>query len=96
MKIKKILSSFLAVAVAFGTISFSLFNDNSSALKTAIIAEAKTENAATEMPNNAITFSSTDYDELQIIPYANKNGIYYYNNKVIYFYSVENNTFRKI
>lgn len=55
-----------------------------------------TEKTATKMPDNAITFSNTYSDELEIIPVASKNGMYYYNNKVIYFYSVANNTFRKI
>ena len=96
MKFKKILSSFLAFAVAFGAVSFAPFGNNGSFLNSAIVAEAKTGNSATKMPDDAITFSSTYSDELQIIPLVNKNGICYYNNKVIYFYSVANNTYRKV
>lgn len=96
MKFKKILSSFLAFAVAFGAVSFAPFGNNGLVLNSAIVAEAKTENSATKMPDNAITFSSTYSDELQIIPLVNKNGICYYNNKVIYFYSVADNTYRKV
>ena len=88
MKFKKILSSFLAFAVAFGAVSFAPFGNNGSFLNSAIVAEAKTGNSATKMPDDAITFSSTYSDELQIIPLVNKNGICYYNNKAIYFYSV--------
>lgn len=96
MKFKKILSSFLAFAVAFGAVSFAPFGNNGSFLNSAIVAEAKTGNSATKMPDDAITFSSTYSDELQIISLVNKNGICYYNNKVIYFYSVANNTYRKV
>ncbi len=96
MKIKKALSVILAVVTAFSAVSLGAFNSNATIFKTAIVAEAKTESSATKMPDNAITFSSTYSDELKIIPLADKNGICYYNNKVIYFYSVENNTFRKI
>lgn len=82
--------------MAFGAVSFAPFGNNGSFLNSAIVAEAKTGNSATKMPDDAITFSSTYSDELQIIPLVNKNGICYYNNKVIYFYSVANNTYRKV
>lgn len=52
MKFKKILSSFLAFAVAFGAVSFAPFGNNGSFLNSAIVAEAKTENSATKMSNS--------------------------------------------
>ena len=96
MKLKRILSSFLAVVMAFGVVSLATVDENGNIFGNTLTAEAATEKTATKMPDNAITFSSTYSDELEIIPAANKNGMYYYNNKVIYFYSVANNTFRKI
>ena len=96
MKLKRILSSFLAVVMAFGVVSLATVDENGNIFGNTLTAEAATEKTATKMPDNAITFSSTYSDELEIIPAASKNGMYYYNNKVIYFYSVANNTFRKI
>ena len=96
MKLKRILSSFLAVVMAFGVVSLATVDENGNIFGNTLTAEAATEKTATKMPDNAITFSSTYDDELEIIPAASKNGMYYYNNKVIYFYSVANNTFRKI
>ena len=96
MKLKRILSSFLAVVMAFGVVSLATVDENGNIFGNTLTAEAATEKTATKMPDNAITFSSTYSDELEIIPAASKNGMYYYNNKVIYFYSVTNNTFRKI
>ena len=58
MKFKKILSSFLAFAVDFGAVSFAPFGNNGSFLNSAIVAEAKTGNSATKMPDDVITFSS--------------------------------------
>ena len=96
MKLKRILSSFLAVVMAFGVVSLATVDEKGNIFGNTLTAEAATEKTATKMPDNAITFSSTYSDELEIIPAASKNGMYYYNNKVIYFYSVANNTFRKI
>ena len=96
MKLKRILSSFLAVVMAFGVVSLATVDENGNIFGNTLTAEAATEKTATKMPDNAITFSDTYSDELEIIPAASKNGMYYYNNKVIYFYSVANNTFRKI
>ena len=96
MKLKRILSSFLAVVMAFGVVSLATVDESGNIFGNTLTAEAATEKTATKMPDNAITFSSTYSDELEIIPAASKNGMYYYNNKVIYFYSVANNTFRKI
>ena len=96
MKLKRILSSFLAVVMAFGVVSLATVDENGNIFGNTLTAEAATEKTATKMPDNAITFSSTYSDELEIIPAVSKNGMYYYNNKVIYFYSVANNTFRKI
>ena len=96
MKLKRILSSFLAVVMAFGVVSLATVDENGNIFGNTLTAEAATEKTATKMPDNAITFSDTYSDELEIIPAASKNGMYYYNNKVIYFYSVTNNTFRKI
>ncbi len=96
MKLKRILSSFLAVVMAFGVVSLATVDENGNIFGNTLTAEAATEKTTTKMPDNAITFSDTYSDELEIIPAASKNGMYYYNNKVIYFYSVANNTFRKI
>ena len=96
MKLKRILSSFLAVVMAFGVVSLATVDEKGNIFGNTLTAEAAKEKTATKMPDNAITFSSTYSDELEIIPAASKNGMYYYNNKVIYFYSVANNTFRKI
>ena len=96
MKLKKIVSSLLAVVMAFGVVSLATVDENGKIFGNTLTAEAVAEKTATKMPDNAITFSSTYADELEIIPVASKNGMYYYNNKVIYFYSVANNTFRKI
>lgn len=96
MKLKRIVSSLLAVVMAFGVVSLATVDENGKIFGNTLTAEAVTEKTATKMPDNAITFSNTYSDELEIIPVASKNGMYYYNNKVIYFYSVANNTFRKI
>ena len=96
MKLKRIVSSLLAVVMAFGVVSLATVDENGKIFGNTLTAEAVTEKTATKMPDNAITFSNTYSDELEIIPAASKNGMYYYNNKVIYFYSVTNNTFRKI
>ncbi len=96
MKLKRIVSSLLAVVMAFGVVSLATVDENGNLFGNTLTAEAATEKSATKMPDNAITFSDTYSDELEIIPFASKNGMYYYNNKVIYFYSVANNTFRKI
>ena len=96
MKLKRIVSSLLAVVMAFGVVSLATVDENGKIFGNTLTAEAVTEKTATKMPDNAITFSSTYSDELEIIPAASKNGMYYYNNNVIYFYSVANNTFRKI
>ena len=96
MKLKRIVSSLLAVVMAFGVLSLATVDENGKIFGNTLTAEAVTEKTATKMPDNAITFSDTYSDELEIIPAASKNGMYYYNNKVIYFYSVASNTFRKI
>ena len=96
MKLKRIVSSLLAVVMAFGVVSLATVDENGKIFGNTLTAEAVTEKTATKMPDNAITFSSTYNDELEIIPVASKNGMYYYNDKVIYFYSVANNTFRTI
>ena len=56
MKFKKILSSFLAFAVAFGAVSFAPLGNNGSFLNSAIVAEAKTENSS------PILYSVNSYD----------------------------------
>lgn len=89
MKLKRIVSSLLAVVMAFGVVSLATVDENGKIFGNTLTAEAVTEKTATKMPDNAITFSNTYSDELEIIPVASKNGMYYYNNKVIYFTALQ-------
>ena len=74
MKLKRIVSSLLAVVMAFGVVSLATVDENGKIFGNTLTAEAVTEKTATKMPDNAITFSNTYSDELEIIPAASKNG----------------------
>ena len=72
MKLKRIVSSLLAVVMAFGVVSLATVDENGKIFGNTLTAEAVTEKTATKMPDNAITFSNTYSDELEIIPVASK------------------------
>ena len=61
--------------MAFGVVSLATVDENGKIFGNTLTAEAVTEKTATKMPDNAITFSNTYSDELEIIPAASKKSV---------------------
>ena len=68
MKFKKILSLFLAFAVAFGAVSFAPFGNNGSFLNSAIVAEAKTGHKRCPGGITAVRLRSASYQMALLAP----------------------------
>ena len=70
-------------------------DDNSSASNVMEISD-RNASKAVKMPDQAIAFDDVYNDEFRAIPSEKNNGLYYYNNHKIYFYSLADNTVREV
>ena len=94
MKVKKFSAVLVAFLVAVTSMVLPLSDTFNSVIKTTGSAKAVTKNSAVKMPSDAILFDSSE-EKFKEIQSPEKGGFYYYN-RSINFYDVNNNTVRKI
>lgn len=76
-------------------VSTENMDDDSAASDMLRITNQKAAKAV-KMPDKAIAFDNVYNDEFRAIPSEKNNGLYYYNDKKICFYSLQDNTVREV